>query len=134
MEDGKMGLILNNNVSEEKIMQSYGLTVYGKINRYVWTLEGNREENALIDIRITDAEDSISTLLIFPKKRIKHMEEKKAKQVKLAPKIEKSKTKQEQIADLEKAYKNKQISLNKYLKQREKLEAEIMQVEDLMNE
>lgn len=48
-----MGLILNNNVSEEKIMQAYGLTVYGKINRYVWTLEGNREENALIDIRIT---------------------------------------------------------------------------------
>ena len=48
-----MGLILNNNVEETKIMQAYGLTVYGKINRYVWTLEGNREENALIDIRIT---------------------------------------------------------------------------------
>ena len=53
-----MGLILNNNVSEEKILQAYGLTVYGKINRYVWTLEGNREENALIDIRITDAEEN----------------------------------------------------------------------------
>ena len=48
-----MGLILNNNVEETKIMQAYGLTVYGKINRYVWALEGNREEKALIDIRIT---------------------------------------------------------------------------------
>ena len=74
--------------------------------------------------------DRKSTLKVQVEKK----EEKKAKQVKLAPKIEKSKTKQEQITDLEKAYKNKQISLNKYLKQREKLEAEIMQVEDLMNE
>ena len=55
-EDGKMGLILNNNVEESKIMTAYGLTVYGKINRYVWTLEGGREENALITIRIADAE------------------------------------------------------------------------------
>ena len=44
--------MLNNNVEETKIMQAYGLTVYGKINRYVWTLEGNREENALINIKI----------------------------------------------------------------------------------
>ena len=54
-----MGLILNNNVSEEKILQAYGLTVYGKINRYVWTLSGNTEENALITIRIADAEENI---------------------------------------------------------------------------
>ena len=53
-----MGLILNNNVEETKIIQAYGLTVYGKINRYVWTLEGNREENALIDIRIADAKEN----------------------------------------------------------------------------
>lgn len=51
-----MGLILNNNVEETKIMSAYGLTVYGKINRYVWTLSGNTEENALITIRIADAE------------------------------------------------------------------------------
>ena len=51
-----MGLILNNNVEETKIMQAYGLTVYGKINRYVWTISGNAEENALITIRIEDAE------------------------------------------------------------------------------
>ena len=37
-----MGLILNNNVQETKIMSAYGLTVYGKINRYIWTLEGKR--------------------------------------------------------------------------------------------
>ncbi len=52
-----MGLILNNNVEETKIMQAYGLTVYGKINRYVWTLEGNREEKALINIVIVSDAD-----------------------------------------------------------------------------
>ena len=52
----KMGLILNNNVEESKIMSAYGLTVYGKINRYVWTISDRAEENALITIRIADAE------------------------------------------------------------------------------
>ena len=56
LEDGKMGLILNNNVEEIKIMSAYGLTVYGKINRYVWTISDRAEENALITIRIADAE------------------------------------------------------------------------------
>ena len=51
-----MGLILNNNVEETKIMSAYGLTVYGKINRYVWTISDRAEENALITIRIIDAE------------------------------------------------------------------------------
>ena len=51
-----MGLILNNNVEESKIMTAYGLTVYGKINRYIWTISDKAEENALINIRITDAE------------------------------------------------------------------------------
>ena len=51
-----MGLILNNNVEESKIMSAYGLTVYGKINRYVWTISDRAEENALITIRIADAE------------------------------------------------------------------------------
>ena len=51
-----MGLILNNNVEESKIMSAYGLTVYGKINRYVWTISDRAEENALITIRIADTE------------------------------------------------------------------------------
>ena len=51
-----MGLILNNNVKETKIMTAYGLTVYGKINRYIWTISDRAEENALITIRIADAE------------------------------------------------------------------------------
>lgn len=51
-----MGLILNNNVEESKIMTAYGLTVYGKINRYIWTISDKAEENALITIRIADAE------------------------------------------------------------------------------
>ena len=50
-----MGLILNNNVEESKIMSAYGLTVYGKINRYIWTISDRAEENALITIRIADA-------------------------------------------------------------------------------
>ena len=51
-----MGLILNNNVEESKIMTAYGLTVYGKINRYIWTISDRAEENALITIRIEDTE------------------------------------------------------------------------------
>ena len=51
-----MGLILNNNVEESKIMSAYGLTVYGKINRYIWTISDKAEEKALITIRIADAE------------------------------------------------------------------------------
>ena len=47
-----MGLILNYNVPEEKIYSAYGLTVYGKVNRYIWTID-NTKENALIFIRIT---------------------------------------------------------------------------------
>ncbi len=49
-----MGIIYNNNVEESKVYQAYGLTVYGKINHYVWTMYENKEENALITIRITD--------------------------------------------------------------------------------
>ena len=51
-----MGLILNNNVEESKIYSAYGLTVYGKINRYIWTMDNNKEEKALITIRIEDTE------------------------------------------------------------------------------
>ena len=51
-----MGLILNNNVEESKIYSAYGLTVYGKINRYIWTISDKAEEKALITIRIADAE------------------------------------------------------------------------------
>lgn len=51
-----MGIIYNSNVEEKEIMQAYGLTVYGKINRYVWTIGNNKEENALITIRIENAE------------------------------------------------------------------------------
>ena len=51
-----MGLILNNNVEESKVYSAYGLTVYGKINRYIWTISDRAEEKALITIRIADAE------------------------------------------------------------------------------
>lgn len=51
-----MGIIYNNNVEESKIYQAYGLTVYGKVNSYVWEIFNNKEENALITIRIVDVE------------------------------------------------------------------------------
>lgn len=50
-----MGIIYNNNVEETEIMSAYGLTVYGKVNRYEWGIwKDNKEENALITIRIVD--------------------------------------------------------------------------------
>lgn len=49
-----MGIIYNSNVEESKIYQAYGLTVYGKINSYEWTIFNYKRENALITIRITD--------------------------------------------------------------------------------
>lgn len=53
-----MGIIYNSNVEETKIMSDYGLTVYGKFNRYVWEIFNNEETNALITIRISDAENN----------------------------------------------------------------------------
>lgn len=53
-----MGIIYNDNVEESKIYEAYGLTVYGKINRYVWTIRGGEDENALITFRITDADEN----------------------------------------------------------------------------
>lgn len=52
-----MGLILNYNVEETKILSAHGLTVYGKINRYLWTLD-QKEENALINLRIVSNIDN----------------------------------------------------------------------------
>lgn len=49
-----MGIIYDSNVEETKIYEAYGLIVYGKINRYVWTVFDKEDENALITIRITD--------------------------------------------------------------------------------
>ena len=57
-----MGIIYNENVQESKIYQAYGLTVYGKINRYVWATRENQEENALTAIRIVDASDRKSVV------------------------------------------------------------------------
>lgn len=49
-----MGLIYNNNVEETKILTAYGLTVYGKVNRYDWTVFNKESENAMISIRISE--------------------------------------------------------------------------------
>lgn len=55
-----MGIIYNGNVEEAKIYEAYGLTVYGKVNKYVWTIyEGEPEENCLITIRVADAGNDI---------------------------------------------------------------------------
>lgn len=49
-----MGIIFNRNVEETEIMSAYGLTAYGRINRYEWTLRNNESEKCLISIRIAD--------------------------------------------------------------------------------
>lgn len=54
MEVVIMGIIYNNNVEESEIRRAYGLMVYGKINRYEWTMN-NQIEKALTTIRIVDA-------------------------------------------------------------------------------
>lgn len=49
-----MGIIYDGNVEEKKLYKAYGLTVYGKINRYVWTIHNNKEDDCIITLRISD--------------------------------------------------------------------------------
>lgn len=49
-----MGIIYDGNVEEKKLYKAYGLTVYGKINRYVWTIHNGKEDECIITLRITD--------------------------------------------------------------------------------
>ena len=49
-----MSIIYNPDVAEEKIYSAYGLNAFGKINRYIWTLYNNKEENVLITFAIKD--------------------------------------------------------------------------------
>lgn len=50
-----MGIIYDGNVEEKKLYTAYGLTVYGKINRYVWTIHNGKEDECIITLRITDS-------------------------------------------------------------------------------
>lgn len=50
-----MGIIYDENVEEKKLYKAYGLTVYGKINRYVWTIHNGKEDECVITLRITDS-------------------------------------------------------------------------------
>ena len=50
-----MGIIYDGNVEEKKLYKAYGLTVYGKINRYVWTIHNGKEDECIITLRITDS-------------------------------------------------------------------------------
>ena len=49
-----MGIIYDGNVEEKKLHKAYGLTVYGKINRFVWTIHNNKEDECIITLRISD--------------------------------------------------------------------------------
>lgn len=49
-----MGIIYDGNVEEKKLYKAYGLTVYGKINRYVWTIDNGKEDECIITLRIAD--------------------------------------------------------------------------------
>ena len=50
-----MGIIYDGNVEEKKLYKAYGLTVYGKINRYVWTIHNGKEDECIITLRISDS-------------------------------------------------------------------------------
>lgn len=49
-----MGIIYDGNVEEKKLYKAYGLTVYGKINRYVWTIHNGKEDECIITLRIAE--------------------------------------------------------------------------------
>ena len=50
-----MGIIYDGNVEEKNLYKAYRLTVYGKINRYVWTIHNEKEDECIITLRITDS-------------------------------------------------------------------------------
>lgn len=50
-----MGIIYDGNVEEKKLYKAYGLTVYGKINRYIWTIHNEKEDECIITLRIADS-------------------------------------------------------------------------------
>ena len=49
-----MGIIYDGNVEEKKLYKAYGLTVYGKINRYVWTIHNGKRDECIITLRIAN--------------------------------------------------------------------------------
>lgn len=51
-----MGIIYDGSVEEKELYKAYGLTAYGKINRYVWTIHNEKEDKCIIALRITDIE------------------------------------------------------------------------------
>ena len=60
-----MGIIYDGNVEEKKLYKAYGLTVYGKINRYIWTIYNGKEDECIITLRITDsAGNNVSDLYL----------------------------------------------------------------------
>lgn len=50
-----MGIIYDGNVEEKELYKAYGLTVYGKINRYVWIIHNEKEDECIITLRIADS-------------------------------------------------------------------------------
>ena len=49
-----MGIIYDGSVEEKKLYKAYGLTVYGKVNRYVWTIHNGKEDECIITLRIAN--------------------------------------------------------------------------------
>ena len=61
-----MSVIYNNDVEEQELYRAYGMIVYGKINRYVWTIYPDREDDdCLITFRVAreDGDDVIDYYL-----------------------------------------------------------------------
>lgn len=59
-----MGVIYNRNATEQEIYKAYSLTVYGKINRYEWSIFKKEDEDCLISIRITYGENDMLNIAL----------------------------------------------------------------------
>lgn len=51
-----MGIIYDRNATENELYTAYGLTVYGTINRYEWTIYNGKEEDCITSLRIVDSD------------------------------------------------------------------------------
>ena len=48
-----MGIMYNENVEENKLYKAYGITVYGKVNKYSWSIYPDKaDEDCIIFLRL----------------------------------------------------------------------------------
>lgn len=59
-----MGLIYKNNVEEAEVYKAYGLTVYGEVHEYEWTIDNYKREKAITSIRIVDKNNELLSMVL----------------------------------------------------------------------